>query len=104
MKKIIAITGLLIVIVTYIGNALIFPSDDDVKALSVISNCWKEEANICKQEEKGDTCLSGVEKLCAVKHPEMSQIFRERADTCSKRHGGSLVDNWDVWECVGAKE
>ena len=104
MKKIIAITGLLIVIVTYIGNALISPSDDDVKALSVISNCWKEEAKICKQEEKGDTCLSGVQKLCAAKHPEISKIFWERADTCSKRHGGSLVDNWDVWECVGAEE
>ena len=104
MKKFIAITGVLIVIVIYIGNTLITPSDDEVKALSIISDCWKEETKICKQEEKGDTCLSGVQKLCAAKHPEMSKIFWERADTCSKRHGGSLVDNWDVWECAGANE
>jgi len=104
MKKFIAITGLLIVIVIYIGNTLITPSDDEVKALGIISDCWKEETKICKQEEKGDTCLSGVQKLCAAKHPEISKIFWERADTCSKRHGGSLVDNWDVWECAGANE
>jgi len=72
--------------------------------LGIISDCWKEETKICKQEEKGDTCLSGVQKLCAAKHPEISKIFWERADTCSKRHGGSLVDNWDVWECAGANE
>ena len=46
MKKIIVITVLLMVMVTYIGNALISPSDDDIKALSVISDCWKEEAKI----------------------------------------------------------
>ena len=104
MKKIILIASVLMVIVIYVGNNLIAPSDNDVKALGIISECWKEEEKICKEEEKGDACSSGVEKLCAVKHPEMSQIFRKRADTCSKRHGGSLVNNWDVWECVGAKE
>ena len=102
MKKIIAITGLLIVIVTYIGNSLISPSDDDVKALSVMSNCWQEESKICKQEEKGDTCLSGVHKLCAAKHPQMSKVFWKRANTCSRRHGGSLIDNRAVWICAGA--
>ena len=104
MKKIIVITVLLMVIVTYIGNALISPSDDDVKALSVISNCWKEEAKVCKQEEKGDACISGVGKICATKHPEMTQIFKKRADTCSKRHGGSLIDNPAVWKCAGAED
>ena len=69
MKKNIAITSLLIVIVSYIGNALISPSDDDVKALNVISNCWKEEAKVCKEEEKGDACSSGVGKICAAKQP-----------------------------------
>ena len=104
MKKFIVITGLLIVMVIYIGNTLISPSDNEVKALGVITDCWKEETKICKEEEKGDACTFGVEKLCAAKHPVMSQIFRKRADTCSKRHGGNLADNWDVWECAGASE
>ena len=104
MKKIIVITVLLMVMVTYIGNALISPSDDDIKALSVISDCWKEEEKICKEEEKGDACSSGVGKICSAKHPEMTQIFKKRADTCSKRHGGSLIDNPAVWKCAGAED
>ena len=104
MKKIIAITVLLMVMVTYIGNALISPSDSEVKALGIISDCWKEEEKICKEEEKGDDCSSGVGKICATKHPEMTQIFKKRADTCSKRHGGSLIDNPAVWKCAGAED
>ena len=104
MKKIIVITVLLMVMVTYIGNALISPSDDDIKALSVISDCWKEEAKICKEEGKGDACSSGVGKICTAKHPKMTQIFKKRADTCSKRHGGSLIDNPAVWKCAGAED
>ena len=104
MKKIIVITGLLIVMVIYIGNTLISPSDDEVKALGVITDCWKEETKICKEEEKGDACINKVPNFCAVKHPEMSQIFLKRADTCGNRHGGTLANNWNVWKCAGAKE
>jgi hypothetical protein len=103
-KYLILIASLLMVIVIYVGNNLIAPSDSEVKALGIISDCWKEEEKICKEEEKGDACSSGVGKTCSAKHPEMTQIFKKRADTCSKRHGGSLIDNPAVWKCAGAED
>ena len=49
MKKIILIASVLMVVVIYVGNNLIAPSDNDVKALGIISECWKEEEKICSR-------------------------------------------------------
>ena len=73
MNKILALLGLLIL--TYIVIGLIMPTDGELKAYNVISECWDEELKICKDENKGDECTFGVYEVCAAKHPEMQSIF-----------------------------
>ena len=101
MNKFLALIGLLIV--TYVAISLIMPSDDEIRASRVISDCWDEELKICKDEEKGDACTFGVYKLCAAKHPEMYKIFDKRLAKCSERYSGTPLDNPDIWECAGAE-
>ena len=76
MNKIFALIGLLIV--TYIAVGLIMPTDEELRAYNVISECWDEELEICKDENKGDDCTFGVNKVCAAKHPEMQTILDGR--------------------------
>ena len=73
MHKLLALLGLLIL--TYIAVGLIMPTDDELRAYNVISECWDEELKICKDKNKGDDCTFGVYEVCAAKHPEMQSIF-----------------------------
>ena len=99
MKKFLILLSLLLA--GYLLLGLFFPTDDEIRASRVISDCWDEELKICKDEEKGDACTFGVYKLCAAKHPEMQKIFEGRLDTCTNMIDGTAIDNPDILECSG---
>ena len=101
MSKFLALLGLLIV--TYVAIGLIMPTDEELRAYNVISECWDEELKMCKEGNKGDECTFGVYKVCAVKHPEMYKIYDKQLAQCSERYPGTLLDNPDIWECAGAE-
>lgn len=85
----------------YILVGVLFPTDDEIRASRVISDCWDEELKICKDEEKGDACTFGVYKLCAAKHPEMQKIFEGRLNTCESDHNGTAINNPNILDCTG---
>ena len=73
MNKFIVVLSLLVL--TYIGIGLIMPTDDEIRAYGVISECWDEELKICKDEQKGDTCTFRVQQYCAAKFPNEYKIY-----------------------------
>jgi hypothetical protein len=101
MNKFIALIGLLIV--TYVAVGLIMPTDEELRAYNIVSECWQEEIKTCKNTNDEEACTGNVSKSCAVKHPEMYKIFDKRLAKCSERYPGSPLDNPDIWECAGAE-
>ena len=101
MNKFLALLGLLIV--TYVAISLIMPSDEEITAYNVVSECWQEEVKACDDSNDVKTCTDNVSKSCAVKHPEMYKIFDKRLAKCSERYSGTPLDNPDIWECAGAE-
>ena len=87
----------------YLMLGVLFPTDDEIRASRVISDCWDEELKICKDENKGDACSFGVYKLCAANHPEMQKIFEGRLNTCESNHNGTAINDPDILECTGIK-
>ena len=101
MNKFLLVMGVLLVgLVVFV---YMFPSDDEIRASRVLSNCWDRELKICKDENKGDECTFAVYEVCAAKHPEMQSIFEGRLNACSDWHDGSVLDNPDILECTGIK-
>ena len=101
MNKFLALLGLLIV--TYVAVGLIMPTDEELRAYNVVSECWQEEVKACKNSNDEEACTANVSKSCAVKHPEMYKIFDKRLAKCSERYSGTPLDNPDIWECAGGK-
>ena len=101
MNKFLALLGLLIV--TYVVIRLIMPSDEEITAYNVVSECWQEEVKACDDSNDVEACTDNVSKSCAVKHPEMYKIFDKRLAKCSERYSGTPLDNPDIWECAGAE-
>jgi len=100
MGKLLALLGLLVL--TYVAVGLIMPTDDELRAYNVISECWQEEVKACEDRSDEETCTLNVSKSCAVKHPEMYKVFDKRLAECSERYPGTPLDNPDIWECTGA--
>ena len=73
MNKLLLLTGVLIF--GFIFFVFWFPTDDEIRASRVLSDCWDEELKMCKEGNKGDECTFGVYEVCAAKHPEMQSIF-----------------------------
>lgn len=73
MHKFIVVLSVLVV--TYIGIGLIMPTDDEIRAYGVISECWDEELKICKNEKKGDACTFEAQQYCATKFPDEHMIY-----------------------------
>ena len=101
MNKFLALLGLLIV--SYIAVGFIMPTDDELRAYNVISECWQEEVKSCNNSTNEEACTANVSKSCAVRHPEMYKIFDKRLAKCSNRYPGTPLDNHDIWECAGAE-
>ena len=101
MNKLFIVMGVLLVgLVVFV---YMFPSDDEIRASRVLSSCWDKELKICKDENKGDECTFRVYEVCAVKHPEMQNIFEGRLETCSERYDGTVLNNPNILECTGVK-
>ena len=101
MSKFLTLIGLLIVI--YVVISLIMPSDEELRAYNVVSECWQEEVKACNGSKNEEACSSNVSKSCAVKHPEMYKIFDKRLAKCSERYPGTPLNNPDIWKCAGAE-
>ena len=99
MKKLLIILG--VFVIGFVIFASWFPSDKEIRASRVISDCWDKELKICKDASKGDACTFGVYKLCAAKHPEMQKIFEGRLNTCESDHNGTAINNPDILDCTG---
>ena len=99
MKKLLIVLGVLVI--GFVAFVYMFPSDDEIRASRVISDCWDEELKICKEENKGDACTFGVYKYCAAKHPEMQKIFEGRLNTCESNHNGAAINDPDILDCTG---
>ena len=100
MNKFLALLGLLIV--TYVAVGLVMPTDNEIIAYNVVTECLQEGVNSCAESDDIDACENTVEKSCAVQHPEMYKIFNKRLADCSKLYPGNWTDNPDIWECAGA--
>ena len=101
MNKFLALLGLLIV--TYVAVGLIMPSDEELRAYNVVTECFQEKMEACKSNDDRDACESDVSKSCAAQHPKMYKIFNKRIAECSRRYPGTAIDNPDIWECAGAE-
>ena len=78
MNKFFAVTALLLV--AYVGIGLIMPTDGEIRAYGIISECWDEELKICKDEQKGDACTFAVQKYCSAKFPNEHKIYMKGLD------------------------
>ena len=100
MNKFFALLALLVI--TYVAVGLIMPTDEELRAYNVVSECWQEEVKACKNNNDEEACTANVSKSCAVKHPEMYKIFDKRLAECSEKYPGTPLDNPDIWKCTGA--
>ena len=100
MNKFLALLGVLVV--TYVAVGLIMPTDEELRAYNVVSECWQEEVKACKNSDNENACNENVSRSCAVKHPEMYKIFDKKLANCSEKYPGTALDNPDIWKCTGA--
>ena len=100
MNKFFALLALLVII--YIVVGLIMPTDEELRAYNVVSECWQEEVKACKNSDNENACTENVSRSCAVKHPEMYKIFDKKLARCSEKYPGTALDNPDIWKCAGA--
>ncbi|MEL0238569.1 MAG: hypothetical protein VW946_03785 [Gammaproteobacteria bacterium] len=101
MNKFFALLALLVI--TYVAVGLIMPTDEELRAYNVVSECWQEEVKACKNSDNEKACTENVSRSCAVKHPEMYKIFDKKLARCSEKYPGTALDNPDIWKCTGAK-
>ena len=81
MNKFFALLALLVI--TYVAVGLIMPTDEELRAYNVVSECWQEE-EACKNSDNEKACTENVSRSCAVKHPEMYKIFDKKLARCSE--------------------